>query len=481
MSISDTFNSSMSNINPIKSIQNEFIFSSEIDFNSLIFSFFKTFSIHISSSKIKFNPKIYDAKNDYNIAIIFEEDGKLYIKSGEYKNEFDEFFTKINRYKEQKRKIRQSLKNGSLVYEVPLYKSINLNDLNEKIYEETIFSREFKYDYIGNVFYPLNDQRLNKDENLIFNLNQKSKYYNKGALVILDKINYNNDNIDDIIINNKDNEKEEEEIINKNNENEISTNNIFNNIKTGNIRINNENNNEKNNNIISKDNMEYFKNNEIMIEIKKYDNFIEDNISLYLLNLSNNKKLYNINNLNINTIEDILKSTENVHILDTINHFNNIFTPELYNKYSLYKNIKINNESQVLNDINSVFDIKNENNKLILDEEDNFNNNNNNNDINLINNIKKYFDEEMIKEINKDIEITQNFTHFYIEGNKFYKENIKKIVSFLNKEKFYMFAWSYNKDITKKYGIINNIMKVANLSNKVWFYINLKLNNDNNQ
>ena len=226
MSISETFNSSLSNINTIKAISNEFIFSSESDFNSLIYSFFKTFSSHITTniSKIKFNPKIYDAKDDYNIATIFEEKGKLYIKSGKYKNEFDEFFTKINRYKEQKRKIRQSLKNGSLEYEVPLYKSINLDDLNEKIYEETIFSREFKYDYIGNFFYPLNDQRLNKDENLIFNLNQKGKYINKGALVVLDKFIYN-DYIENDLSSNNINKvncsEDEEDITNKNNEKNI--------------------------------------------------------------------------------------------------------------------------------------------------------------------------------------------------------------------------------------------------------------------
>ena len=43
----------------------------------------------------------------------------------------------------------------------------------------------------------------------------------------------------------------------------------------------------------------------------------------------------------------------------------------------------------------------------------------------------------------KDFEITQNFTHFYIEGNKFKKDNRKKIISFLNKENFYMFIWEY--------------------------------------
>ena len=74
MSISETFNSSLSVFNPVKSIQNEFIFSSECDFNSLIFSFFKTFSSHITQpqSKIKFDPKIFDAKSDLNISIIFE-------------------------------------------------------------------------------------------------------------------------------------------------------------------------------------------------------------------------------------------------------------------------------------------------------------------------------------------------------------------------------------------------------------------------
>ena len=47
----------------------------------------------------------------------------------------------------------------------------------------------------------------------------------------------------------------------------------------------------------------------------------------------------------------------------------------------------------------------------------------------------------------KDFEITQNFTHFYIEGNKFNKDNLKNIISFLNKENFYMFIWEYNKEI----------------------------------
>ena len=156
MSYSDTVNSSKNLFNPVKSIPNEFIFSNECDFNSLIFSFFKTFSTHITSpqSKIKFDPKIYDAKNDFNIATIYEKGKKLYLKSGNYENEFDDFYTKVNRHKEQKRKIRQSLKNGSLIYEVPLFKTINLNDLNEKVYEDTIFSREYKYDYIflaGNI------------------------------------------------------------------------------------------------------------------------------------------------------------------------------------------------------------------------------------------------------------------------------------------------------------------------------------------
>ena len=453
MSYSDTVNSSKSLFNPVKSIPNEFIFSNECDFNSLIFSFFKTFSTHIIShqSKIKFEPKIYDAKNDFNIATIYEKGKKLYIKSGNYENEFDDFYTKVNRHKEQKRKIRQSLKNGSLIYEVPLFKTINLNDLNEKVYEDTIFSREYKYDYISNVFYPLNDQRLDKDENIIFKLNQKSKFNHKGSLVVLDntKIEDNEDKMDE------DNE-------------EMTDNNIENN-------INNFKNDVKD---ISKEDLAYFKNNEIMIEITKYDNFIQENISLFLLNLSNNQNNNDIKNNNINSIENIIKTTENPYILDTINYFNNIFTPEIYNKFSFYKNVKINNKSQTLKEINSVLDLeeeeenKSKNNKLILDDE---------NDTNLINDIKKYFDEETIKEINKDIEITQNFTHFYIEGNIFSKDNFKKIISFLNKENFYMFAWQYNKEQTKKFGIINNIMKVANLSNKVWFYINSKKSNDDTQ
>ena len=445
MSISETFNSSLSVFNPVKSIQNEFIFSSECDFNSLIFSFFKTFSTHIiqPQSKIKFDPKIFDAKSDLNISIIFEKDGKLYIKSGKYENEFDDFFTKVNRHKEQKRKIRQSLKNGSLVYEVPLFKTISMTDLNGKVYEDTIFSREFKYDCISNIFYPSNESRIKDEENLIFKLNQNSKFNNnKGTLVVI--------------------EDDQDKIEN-------------------NTPIKNEPKEQGN------DNGVYFSNNEIMIEITKYDNFIEENISLFLLNLSNNQNNENRNISlmnNINTIEDIIKSTNNIHILDTLNHFNNIFTPVSYNKFSFNKNIKVFNPSQILNEMNSVFDIKKEekekeekkeikNNKLILDEEDC--------DINLINDIKKYFDEETIKEINKDVEITQNFTHFYIEGNNFNKENMKKIISFLNKENFYMFAWMYNKEQTKKFGIINKIMKVANLSNKIWFYINTKKCNEDAQ
>ena len=451
MSFSDTVNSSKSLFNPSKSIQNEFIFQSDCDFYSLVFSFFKNFSTYIISpqSKIKFDPKIFDAKNDLNIAIIYEKEGKLLIKSGQYTNEFDDFFTKVNRHIEQKRKIRQSLKNGSLVYEVPLFKTINLNDLNEKVYEDIIFSREYKYDYIGNIFYPLNDTRLDKDENIIFKLNQKSKYYNKGALVVLENLK------------NEYNEEKNEEIDEDMNDSE-----------------NNNQNDSKDDNI-NDENLLYFKNNEIMLEITKYDNFIQENISLFLLNLSNNNNQEN-KNKNLNSIKDVLNSTENPHLLDAINHFNNIFTPELYNKFSLYKNIKINNHSQILSKINSVLNLEEENNnikpknnKLILDEDESGNN--------LVNNIKKYFDEETVKEINKDIEITQNFTHFYIEGNTFNKDNWKKIISFLNKDNFYMFAWEYNKEQTKKFGIINNIMKVANLSNKIWFYINTKKTNEDIQ
>jgi len=455
MSFSETFNSSLSVFNPVKSIPNEFIFSSECDFNSLIFSFFKSFSTHVTlpQSKINFDPKIYDAKSDLNIAIIYEKDNKLYIKSGKYENEFDDFFTKVNRHKEQKRKIRQSLKNGSLIYEVPLFKTLNLTDLNGKIYEDTIFSREFKYDFISSVFYPMNEQKIKNEENIIFKLNQNSKYYSKGALVVIDN---DKEKIES-------NDLNEEMNIKDSNDNKLDIN--------------------KNDSKENSDDVVYFNNNEIMIEITKYDNFIEENISLFLLNLSNNQNDNNSQNINnnINTIEDIIKSTNNIHILDTLNHFNIIFTPESHNKFSLYKNIKVYSQSQILNEINSVFDITKEeksemnikNNKLILDEDEC--------DMNLINDIKKYFDDETIKEINKDVEITQNFTHFYIEGNNFNKENMKKIISFLNKENFYMFAWTYNKEQTKKFGIINNIMKVANLSNKIWFYINTKKSNEDIQ
>ena len=278
MSFSETKNSSISLFNPISQIQNEFIFSSECDFNSLIYSFFKSFSTHIilPQPKIKFDPKIYDAKNDFNIATIYEKGKKLYLKSGNYENEFDDFYTKVNKHKEQKRKIRQSLKNGSLVYEVPLFKTIDLNELNEKVYEDTIFSREYKYDYISNIFYPLNDLRLDKDENIIFKLNQESKYNKKNSLIVLDNIYQN---------------KEEEPIKdNNNNDEEINVNNNQSN-------INNIKNNLNDIDDISKDDLAYFKGNEIMIEITKYNSFIQENISLYLLNLSNRQK----NNLNISS------------------------------------------------------------------------------------------------------------------------------------------------------------------------------------
>ena len=44
-----------------------------------------------------------------------------------------------------------------------------------------------------------------------------------------------------------------------------------------------------------------------------------------------------------------------------------------------------------------------------------------------------------------------------------------------------MFVLVYNKEQTKKFGIINNIMIVANLSNKIWFYINTKKTNEDIQ
>ena len=56
---------------------------------------------------------------------------------------------------------------------------------------------------------------------------------------------------------------------------------------------------------------------------------------------------------------------------------------------------------------------------------------------------------------------------------------MKKIISFLSKENYHMFAWLYNKEETRKFGLNNNLIKVANLSNKVWFYINIK-NIENN-
>ena len=472
----------MNGINTIKNISDQFKFTnhndSETELEKLIFNFFKTFNTYISynknpSQKLKFSPEFYEAKNDYNIAKIYEKEGKLFLKSFNYENEFDKFFTQINRVKEQKRKTRQSLKNGSLVYEIPLYKKINLNELNNKLYEDVILNNEIKYDVFNSVFFPKNERSLNKDSNLIFNLNQKMSHNSNGLLLLEDNsfINFEDDQ------NNNDN-----------NENKKGKNDKDNNIHKQSSNLpeapNALNLNENNINI-SKINAKsiYFNECEIMLEISKYENFIQDNISLYLLNLCNSQnmpnniqtsisgKIENLNNPDIlYNFKEIINTVDNTHMLDLINHFNNIFTPTIYNKFSFYKNIKINNQSITLNDINSIFKGEKEDNSNIEKDEEK-----------LMNDIKKYFDEELVKEINKDIEITQNFTHFYIEGNKFSKENIKKIISFLSKEKYFMFAWCYNKEETKKYGLINNVIKVANLSDKVWFYINRKNCENNNQ
>lgn len=485
----------LSGLNTVKNISNEFVLSNfnteNEDIDELIVNFFKTFSTYISankppSQKIKFSSQAYEAKNDYNIAKIYEKDGKLLLKSFNYENEFDKFFTQVNRIKEQKRKTRQSLKNGSLEYEIPLYKTLHLSELNNKIYEDTIFNSEIKYDVFNSIFFPKNDRYLNKDSDLIFNLNLKMVHNNKSILLLDDNKNYMN--IEEELINKKD--KEDNNNINLINFPEINNIHKLNiNNDTNNSFVNNNINTLLNNSTYYTNSFHntknfrksiHFKNNEIMIEITKYNNFIQENISLFLLNLSNNQESLNnaksnikldddnLKNINkINDINEIIKATDNTYMLDLINYFNNIFTPQLYNKFSLYKNIKINNPSEVLSEANSVLE-EDENNYIQNKDEEG-----------LMNDIKKYFDEELIKEINKDVEITQNFTHFYIEGNKFSKDNMKKIVSFLTKENYCMFAWSYNKEETKKLGLINNIIKVANLSDKVWFYINIK-NSDNN-
>lgn len=488
MSLNDKNNSTKiyNGANIIKNIYDEFEFSKNVtdklELYEYVFNFFKTFSSYISSNKnpsqkLKFSPELFDAKNDNNVAKIYEKDGKLYLKNFNYENEFDKFYTHVNKIKEQKRKTIQSLKNGSLVYEIPLYKTLKLNELNNKLYEDAILNSEIKYDVFNSIFFPENDRFLNKDDDFIFNLNQKMAYNPKGVLLFNeDKENYTfveNEEIDK-------KEKDKEKAKNKSN---INIDNFFeSNIiskksenKTDNININNNNNSE---NVKNKKKSIFFKNDEINVEITKYNNFIQENISIYLLNLSNHQNsreyLENSNNLNNNigniigpdkfhNLKDIIKATDNIHILELINHFNNIFTPKQYNQFSLYKNIRINNPSQFLNDANNIFIDENEMNSSMNKEEEG-----------LMKDIKQYFDEELVKEINKDIEITQNFTHFYIEGNKFSKENMKKIVSFLSKENFYMFAWYYNKEETKKFGLTNNIVKVANLSDKVWFYINIK-------
>ena len=446
-------------INTIKNISNEFEFLNDninnSDLDELVLDFFKTFSRYIStyknpSQKIKFSPKIYDAKNDFNIAKIYEKDGKLLLKSFNYENKFDKFFTQVNKAKEQKRKTLQSLKNGSIEYEVPLYKTLDLNQLNKKLYEDSILNSEIKYDVFNSIFFPENDRFLNKDDDFIFNLNLKKTYNSKGILLFdEDNNNYMNIEIEENNIKNKD---KEQYIDNDINELNINNFNDKKNLTKDNDNINIDNNHFDDFIYNKNTKTNFFKNNEIMLEINKYDNFIQENICLYLLNISNQQNGSNYSQ-NINIINNKVKNL--------INNDN------LNNIISLFKNIKINNTSQILNDINNDYKDK--------DEIDNNNNNNiNKEEENLMNDIKKYFDEELVKEINKDLEITQNFTHFYIEGNKFSKENMKKIISFLSKENFYMFAWCFNKEETKKYGLMNNISKVATISNKVWFYINNK-------
>ena len=243
-------------INTIKNISNEFEFSkNNINYiDELIVNFFKTFSIYISNNKIstqkiKFTPQLYDAKNDSNIAKIYEKDGKLFLKDNNFENEFDKFFTHINKIKEQKRKTRQNLKNG---YEIPLYKTINLNELNNKLYEDTILNSEIKYDVFNSIFFPQNDKCLNKDNDLIFNLNQKMAHKTNGILLFDDNNKYINMGEE------KNNKKEKDE--NENNLNHNNFNNNYANLKNTKKSI-------------------YFKNNEIMLEITKYNNFIQENIS----------------------------------------------------------------------------------------------------------------------------------------------------------------------------------------------------------
>ena len=193
MSLNDQNNLlDIQNINTIQNIKKEFEFSNdkEDELNIIVINFYKTFSENFSivnknnhNSKTKFEPKLYEAKSE-NIAKIYEKDGKLLLKSLNYEIEFDTFFEQVNKFKEQKKKIMQNIKKESLL-ETPLYKRINLNKLNNKIYEETMINTKIKYD-VFSIFFPQNDRCLNKDDNLIFNLNMKSNYNNHGVLLFDD-------------------------------------------------------------------------------------------------------------------------------------------------------------------------------------------------------------------------------------------------------------------------------------------------------
>ena len=210
---------------------------------------------------------------------------------------------------------------------------------------------------------------------------------------------------------------------------------------------------------------------EIVIEINNYNEYFYENIIQYFMYLINNA---NSNNLKFfdcqffSNFNEMISQIENLYTLDLINYFNNIFTPiKLFNcKYSFHHPLLLFKQKDIKNFLRNEIYF---NDKII----------NSQSEENLINDIKKYFDEETTKEINKDIEITQNFSHFYIEGNHFSKDNMKKIISFLSKEKFTLFAWAFNKDETKKMGLGHNIIKVGNITNKIFFYLNSGKNDSN--
>ena len=129
-----------------------------------------------------------------------------------------------------------------------------------------------------------NKNYINEEDEELINKNDVSNNNNTTNLINFPEIN----NLHKLQTNNDGSINFGHDNMNSTNNNN-NNNNINNNTTTSNTIINNIKNIKKS---------MHFQNNEIMIEISKYNNFIQDNISLFLLNLSNNQE--SINNAKCN-------------------------------------------------------------------------------------------------------------------------------------------------------------------------------------